>query len=679
MTFLLAMLARIQQRSDLVLVVLLLTIIFMIILPLPTWLIDTFISINIAIVLLTLAIVFYLRNPADLSTLPALLLFSTIFRLAISISTTRLILLQADAGSIVQAFGDFVVGGNIIIGIIVFLIITIVQFIVITKGSERVAEVGARFALDSLPGKQMAIDADMRAGEIDITEAKSRRNRLRVENDFYGSMDGAMKFVKGDSIAGLIIIAVNLIGGVAVGAWQNGMDFGTAMEVYTVLTIGDGLVSQIPALIMAIAAGIATTRISEDETSESDLGTDIIRQLSGGGKELIIAGGAMVLFAFIPGFPTLTFLIIAGLFLSVGVLVMRTRKSQIELSDETEHAGKLSYQLQATVRLELSQDLSRTLDLEELSAQLERNCRRLYQQIGIPFPSIGLSELTDGRKKNWRLKIEGVESISGNFPVGQVCVDAEERDLEAAGVEFVTIEINDTPYRWIPIAALKELESFGFSQKSTEVLLAQLACDELPRHAEDIVGVEEVETLLATAESRFSTLVAAVRKATPPERLVLILRPLVAERVPLTNIRAILEAILEWSPRENDPSTLSEFVRTALARQISDQYANEDRMIPAYLLDPDIESTLRDSIMHNSLGSFMALSPDQSRKLVENIKTTIGDIEEHESTPIFVTAMDVRPHFRKFLKNNGLIYTVLSQKEIYGSIELYPLGIVGSS
>ena len=680
MGFVHSLLRNLQKRSDLTLIIMLLAIIFMIILPLPTWLIDIFISCNIALVLLTLAVIFYLKSPSELSTLPTLLLFSTLFRLAISISTTRLILIQADAGEIIQAFGDFVVGGSVVIGIVVFLIITIVQFIVITKGSERVAEVSARFALDSLPGKQMSIDSDMRAGEIDLAEAKRRRAKLRIDNEFYGAMDGAMKFVKGDSIAGLIIIAVNLIGGVAVGVGQHGMAFGEAIQLYSVLTVGDGLVSQIPALIMAVGAGLAITRIANEENAEeSDLGSDIVGQLSGGGKELSIAGGAMATFALVPGFPTLTFLSVAILLAGSGYLVTKRRKAEGVKIDSEEAAKKQSYGVHSSVRLEMAPDLSGAMDLSRLADLLQVGTTHLYSQIGIPFPTIALSSLHDGRTKNWALKIEGIEAIGGHFPAARINALAAAEDLTAAGIDFEEQDFRGETLKWVELTHIKGMQSYDLAYEMVEDLLNRIIIQEMPSHGEDLVGVEEAETLFKAAEQRYGTLVAAVRKVMPPEKMVQILRPLVAEKVPLTNLRAVLEAILEWAPRESDPATLAEFVRTALARQISNQYANESRMIPAFLLDPDTETTLRDSLMHNSLGSFMALTAEQSRALLTNVRKAIGDPADQEADPVFVTAMDIRPHFKKFLKNNGLDHPVLSQKEIYTSMELYPLGVISTS
>lgn len=303
------LLGRVGERKDILLVVLLLAVVFMMVLPLPPLLLDILIAVNITISVVLLMMSVYIGSPLQFSVFPAVLLITTLFRLALSVSTTRMILLQADAGQIVNTFGSFVVGGNLVVGIIIFLIITIVQFLVITKGAERVAEVSARFSLDAMPGKQMSIDGDMRAGVIDVNEARARRAVIEKESQMFGSMDGAMKFVKGDAIAGLIIIVVNILGGIAIGVTQKGLSTADALQLYAVLTVGDGMVSQVPALLIAITAGIIVTRVSSDESA--DLGSDIGEQAVAQPKALLIGGLLLVLFGLIPGFPTLTFLALA--------------------------------------------------------------------------------------------------------------------------------------------------------------------------------------------------------------------------------------------------------------------------------------------------------------------------------------------------------------------------------
>ena len=307
----LELLRRIGERKDIMLAILLLAIVFMMVLPLPPVALDILIAINMTISVVLLMMAVYINSPLQFSAFPAVLLITTLFRLALSVSTTRMILLQADAGQIVYTFGNFVVGGNLVVGIVIFLIITIVQFLVITKGSERVAEVSARFSLDAMPGKQMSIDRDMRAGVIDVHEARDRRGVIEKESQMFGSMDGAMKFVKGDAIAGLIIIFVNILGGVTIGVTQKGLSAADALQLYSILTVGDGMVSQVPALLIAITAGIIVTRVSSEESS--DLGTDIGAQVVAQPKALLIGGLLLVLFGLIPGFPMITFFALAAI------------------------------------------------------------------------------------------------------------------------------------------------------------------------------------------------------------------------------------------------------------------------------------------------------------------------------------------------------------------------------
>ncbi|MCY4059017.1 MAG: FHIPEP family type III secretion protein, partial [Gammaproteobacteria bacterium] len=397
----------ITQRKDVLLASLLVAIIFMMILPLPTALVDVLIgtSMGIAVVLLMLAI--YISSAGEFYAFPAVLLLSTLFRLALSITTTRLVLLQADAGAIIDTFGNFVVAGNLVVGMVIFLIITIVQFLVITKGAERVAEVSARFSLDAMPGKQMSIDGDMRAGVIDMDEARRRREKVEKESQLYGSMDGAMKFVKGDAIAGLIIIAINLIGGLVIGVTQRGMDLGQAMQVYSILTIGDGLVAQIPALLIAMTAGIIVTRVSTDETE--NLASDIGEQFGAQPKALLVAGALMVAFSLIPGFPAVTFLALATLTAGTGLLLLRassrreagTAEREVSsiltpVSTETSSEAQIEAQLRgeqeislgAPLLVDLSASLQEHIDMRSLNLEAAKVRRALYLDLGVPFPGV---------------------------------------------------------------------------------------------------------------------------------------------------------------------------------------------------------------------------------------------------------------------------------------------------
>lgn len=410
------LLGRVGERKDILLVVLLLAVVFMMVLPLPPLLLDILIAVNITISVVLLMMSVYIGSPLQFSVFPAVLLITTLFRLALSVSTTRMILLQADAGQIVNTFGSFVVGGNLVVGIIIFLIITIVQFLVITKGAERVAEVSARFSLDAMPGKQMSIDGDMRAGVIDVNEARARRAVIEKESQMFGSMDGAMKFVKGDAIAGLIIIVVNILGGIAIGVTQKGLSTADALQLYAVLTVGDGMVSQVPALLIAITAGIIVTRVSSDESA--DLGSDIGEQVVAQPKALLIGGLLLVLFGLIPGFPTLTFLALALLVGGGGYFMLWRQRAQASAGSRDlpallaqgagapsakargkagggkPKAGRLAEQeefaLTVPLLIDVDASLQERLEAMSLNEELVRVRRALYLDFGVPFPGIHL-------------------------------------------------------------------------------------------------------------------------------------------------------------------------------------------------------------------------------------------------------------------------------------------------
>jgi type III secretion protein V len=642
------LLRLLTARQDLALVALLLMTVFMIILPLPTWLIDALIGMNLGLVVLILIVTVYLRNPTSFSTLPSILLFSTLFRLAISISTTRMILVQADAGRIVETFGDFVVAGSLVVGLVVFLIITVVQFVVITKGSERVAEVSARFSLDALPGRQMSIDSDMRSGEIDMAQAKERRAALQLESEFYGSMDGAMKFVKGDAIAGLIIIAVNLIGGITVGVVQNGMSGGEAMTRYSILTVGDGLVSQIPALLMAISSGIVITRISHEKSG--DLGQDIAEQMGDSPRALQIAAGVLLLFALIPGFPWAVFGTLAAFFFVCGLVgARRARRAVAEglaAGAPTDPRQDLAMAPMSPVHLALGRDLAPSIDRAAFRehALIERT--RLFDQLGVPFPPVVLAA-SEGPPDRWQLIVENVPVAEGAFPIGRLRLADDPELAEMLGVPTEAHEVAGAAGHWAET-----------------------------RHAAEFLGVHETGALLASMEPRYDELVKEAQKALPVQKIALILRRLVEEQVPVRNVRIVLETIAEWAGREKDPDILAEYVRAALARQISHRYADPDRFIPAYVMDADVEEMIRGAVRHSSVGSFLALEPDQSRRLLASVRDTLGDLAAHASTPVLMSTMDIRRFVHRFLREQGIECPVLSHKEVAGNYKVQPLAMV---
>lgn len=673
-----------SARQDLALVVLLLMIIFMIILPLPTWLIDLLIGLNLSLVVLVLVVTVYLKSPTAFSTLPSVLLFSTLFRLAISISTTRMILVKADAGKIVETFGNVVLGGSLVVGLVVFLIITVVQFVVITKGSERVAEVSARFSLDALPGRQMSIDSDMRAGEIDLKEAKNRRSALQLESEFYGSMDGAMKFVKGDAIAGLIIIAVNILGGIAVGVGQNGMPFGEAVARYSVLTVGDGLVSQIPALLMAISSGIVITRIVSEESD--NLGRDIASQMSANPQALQIAAGVLVLFSLIPGFPTLTFLALGAFFAIAGVISSVTLKKRaneaVALADaggaKTDARQDLMMTPMSPVHVGVGPELTDAIDRDKFRVLALESRTRLFEQIGVPFPPVLLLDEPDSPPNRWRLIIEGVPVIEGLLPTDKIRITDDPEAVEILNVSVEEHDLGPLMPRtfWAPAASQSEMRRAKIGIQPLEGVLAALVALRLPKHASEFLGVHEANAILTSMEARYDDLVEEAQKALPLQKIAVIMRRLVEEEVPIRNMRILLETVVEWGGREKDPEILAEYVRIALARQISHKYADPDRFIPAFVVEYDVEEIVRNSLRQSSSGTFLSLDSRQARTLLGNIKRAIGDISQHAGTPVILSSMDTRRHLRKFLADHEVECPVLSHKEIATNYKVQPLSMV---
>lgn len=678
-------------RQDIVLVVLIMLAIFMIVLPLPTMLVDALIAINIGLAVLVLMVAIYLRRPVELSTLPAIVLLTTLFRLALTITTTRLILAQADAGRIIETFGSFVVAGNLVVGLVVFLIITIAQFVVITRGAERVAEVAARFSLDALPGKQMSIDSDMRSGEIDMAEARRRRQALQRESEFYGAMDGAMKFVKGDAIAGLVIICVNLLGGIAVGMLQQGLSFGQALDLYGLLTVGDGLVAQIPALMISVSAGTVVTRVADEDST--NLGSDIAGQLTGEPRSLLIAGLVLALFAAVPGFPAPIFLFLALLLGGIGgLLYLRARP---QAGDEVASPGPAAATTaprpveregdevplvpSAVVEVQLGHELRRTIDGRRFQDAARRARERLYDAYGVPFPAIRLAPAGTAPPTGFRLLIEGIPVLEGMLPPNRLCLLEGQADLPLMGLEG---EVEPLPgvaeqATWVGERHAPMLDRAGVAYLDTLEALMHAVERELPRHVAQFVGVQETRALLAGMELRYPDLVKEAQKAVPLQRLADVLRRLVEEGVSVRNMRVVLEALVEWGQKEKDVVLLTEYVRGALKRQISHRFASPQRVIAAYLLQPAAEDTIRKSTRKTAVGDYLALEPDFADQLATRLREVVGDPAAHDGTPVLLTAMDVRRVVRQFLLANELNIPVLAHTEVAPEFMVQPLATVG--
>lgn len=689
-----AILGLVTRRSDILLAVSVVMILFMIIVPLPTVVMDALIAVNMTVGMILLMVAVYIPSPLAFSVFPAILLITTLFRLALNISSTRLILLNADAGEIILAFGEFVVGDNFVVGAVLFLIITIVQFVVITKGSERVAEVGARFSLDAMPGKQMSIDGDMRAGLIDMDEARRRRSLVEKESQLYGSMDGAMKFVKGDAIAGLIITAVNLIGGIAIGALQKGMTAGQAVEVYSILSIGDGLVSQIPALLISITAGIIVTRVSTDESS--NLGSDIGQQVLAQPKALLIAGSLLFLFAAIPGFPYQVFIPLGLTLLGLSWTLIRIGQAEAAAAGggvipatapagqpakakapSKGRAGAVEDEFALTVPLLIDVDaaLERALHADELNEALIQVRRALYLDLGVPFPGIHLrynANLTNGA---YQILIQETPMAQGRLRPGWVFCREEARHLEMLGVQSEGGDrfLPGVETLWVEERHRALLEKAGIATLDLPRVLTFHLSFILKKYAPDFIGIQETRYLLSQMEGSFGELVKEVQRVLPIQKITEIFQRLVSEEISIRNLRAILEALVEWGQKEKDSVLLCEYIRGTLKRYISYKYSSGQNILPAYLLAPDVEETIRGSIRQTSAGSYMALDPAVAQKFVARCKQSIGELRPGRARPVIVVSMDIRRYVRKLIELDLYEVSVLSYQELTQEITVQPL------
>jgi len=692
---LLALLNLIGKRNDIFLALLLIAIIFMMVLPLSTVIIDVLIALNIGISVTLLMLAIYIKTPLELSAFPSLLLLTTLFRLALSITTTRLILLQADAGEIIYTFGNFVVGGNLIVGLVIFLIITIVQFLVITKGSERVAEVSARFSLDAMPGKQMSIDGDMRAGVIEVDEAKKRRELIEQESQLYGSMDGAMKFVKGDAIAGIIIIVVNILGGISIGVFQNDLTTGEALEIYSILTIGDGLIAQIPALLVAMTAGFIVTRVTTGE--DKDLGNDIGFQVVSHPKALMIGGGLLFLFALIPGFPSFIFITLAIIIGGGGFLLLKHSENEGEKETDPNTipamapAGnkkitppsitrkRLGQQEEFTYTLPLlidvSADLESYLPANDLNEHLLQVRRALYLDLGVPFPGMHLRFNENLSNGQYRILVHEIPIAQGIIHPNHLLITEKPEQLDIVNIPHQRLD-HDLPGidpLWVENTHRQALMNASIEfMEPTRVLIYHFSFV-LKRYAEEFIGIQETRHLLEQMEGSFPELVKEAQRLLPLQKITEIFQRLVSEDISIRNLRTILESLVEWGQKEKDTVLLTEYVRGTLKRHISYKYSNGLNILPAYLLDQSIEETIREGIRQTSSGAYLALEPSMTSTFTKKVREEVGDLRHIEHKPVLVVSMDIRRYVRKLLELDLYDMPILSYQELTPEINIQPI------
>ncbi len=684
-------LVAITSRTDIMLAVLMLAIIFMMVIPLPTLLIDALIAANIMMAMTLLMVAMYIPSPLAFSSFPSVLLVTTLFRLALAISTTRLILLNADAGEIIQAFGNFVVEGNFVVGAVIFLIITIVQFMVITKGAERVAEVSARFSLDAMPGKQMSIDGDMRAGVIDIDEARRRRENVQKESQLFGSMDGAMKFVKGDAIAGLIITVVNIVGGITIGTTQHGMTAGEAVRTYSILTIGDGLVQQIPGLLIAITAGVIVTRVTTEDST--NMGADISRQILAQPKAVMIAGAMMFLFGIVPGFPTTVFFALGVTLLVVGWLLDNLAKRRAEDGEEGAvpamaaaiQGGDQSakpklgqeedFSLTVPLMIDVDASVEATISAARLNEELVKIRRALYLDLGVPFPGIHLrfnDRLADGR---YQIMIQETPIASGVIRSGMIFCRERTSQFQILKIPFEEGDgfLPGYPTIWVDAARKDELDAAGIPYLDTVQMLTFHLSFVLTHYASEFVGIQETRYLLTQMEARFGELVKEAQRILPIQKITEVLQRLISEEISIRDMRTILQSMIEWGQKEKDTVLLCEYIRSSLKRYISYKYSSGQNMLPAFILHADAEEVIRNGIRQTSAGSYLALDPLVTQQFVRTVKQAVGDLTKGRQRPVIVTAMDIRRYVRKLIEGDLYELPVLSYQDLTPEITIQPL------
>ncbi|MCY0387215.1 EscV/YscV/HrcV family type III secretion system export apparatus protein [Robbsia sp. Bb-Pol-6] len=688
-------LSILQKKPELLVLCLIIMIIGMLIVPLPPELLDFLIAVNMITALLVLMSALHVVNMLSLSTFPAIVLLTTLFRLALSISSSRLILMDGHAGRIIQTFGEFVIGENIVVGIVIFAIVTVVQFIVITKGAERVAEVAARFSLDAMPGKQMSIDADFRAGIIDGEGVRARRSALERESQLYGSFDGAMKFIKGDAIAGILIIFVNLIGGIAVGTIKDHLSISDSMSTYTILSVGDALVGQIPALLISMGAGFLVTRVAG---SEQNLGHDIVSELLSSNHVLWISAGLSALMGFLPGFPLTVFLTVSA----VLALLCWRRWRNGALSSGSPAAGAAERSSQApearAAPLAIGEDYAVPAG-HPLVVLLPHACKgsvaprqlatslhaRTFGNTGLLLPEIFVgfagpaAEATpdsghdDDARHRVTVRVNDVDAASLYIAFDGVRL-LNGADLSRGFGMTVSqlLDCDGGSVDWVDADAAR-LRDLGVDFREALDELHDQFISVVLRNCNEFFGIQETKNLLDTFDTRYPELLKEVYRQLPIQKLCEILRRLLMERVAIKNMKLILETLANWGMREKDSIVLVEHVRTALGRYISHGVAHDGR-VKVLMLTPDFEDRLRQGIKNTSAGTFLNLTPDVANELIDRIGAALNQLNAIRRDFVLLASMDVRRYTRTLIESRFPGLQVISFGEVSDNVELDVLG-----
>lgn len=656
----------ITARQDIFLAIMLLVAIFMMILPLPTVMVDVLIAINLAFSVILLMISIYLRDPLEFSVFPSLLLITTLYRLALTISTTRLVLLQHDAGEIVEAFGQFVVGGNLAVGLIIFTIITVVQFIVITKGSERVAEVSARFSLDGMPGKQMSIDGDMRAGVIDSAEAGRLRERVQKESRLFGAMDGAMKFVKGDAIAGIIVILVNIIGGITIGVLQHNMSAEQAMTTYAVLSVGDGLCAQIPSLLISITAGIIVTRVPGSD--KQSLAKDLVMQVGRQPDALWLAAGILTVFALLPGFPFLIFITLAALVAAPAFLLYRKKKHSAGASSSGENISS-SANTMTPGAVPLILYCAPNLHYPHLGRDIDGLRWRWFEYLGVPLPEVVVRSDPALAENMLSIRVYQEQVLQLTLPPDDLLLIQPSSQLETRSQ---SLGVKMGSFEWLPAEQGSHASTLGLPYAQGQQRIIHCLTRVLERHTAEFIGVQETRYLMDAMEGRYGELVKELQRQMPVGKVAEILQRLVEEDVSIRDLRAIFGALVAWAPKEKDCVMLTEYVRIALRRHVCGRFSKNKAWLPVLRLGEGAENLIRESIRQTSAGTYSALGDRHSQLILGKIKSAYAE----NSDAVLLTAIDVRRFLRKIIERDIFALPVLSWQELGDEMNIKVVGTI---
>jgi flagellar biosynthesis protein FlhA len=674
-----AIFEKLMQYTDVAFALAVIGMISVMIIPMPPGLMDLLLTFNIAFSLLVLLMTIYITDPLQLSVFPGLLLVLTLFRLSLNVATTRLILGEAYAGDVINAFGQFVVKGNYILGFVVFLIIVIIQFVVITKGSGRVAEVAARFTLDAMPGKQMSIDADLNAGLITEDDARTRRQNIAREADFYGAMDGASKFVRGDAIAGILITIVNILGGLGIGVLQRSMAVAEAAQTYTILTIGDGLVSQIPALITSISAGIIVTR----STSEDNLGKDLTRELTAKPRAMAVAAAVLLGFALVPGLPSLPFLILAAISGTIAFTAQRTQDREAVAEVEEEEARPAEEKLEDYLHVDplevrLGYGLIPLVDPAQGGDFLDRVTmirKQAALDLGIIVPPVRIRDDITYAPNEYTVNIRGIKVAGGEIqPKSLMVIDPGYAEGEIEGTD-TTEPAFGLPAKWIAPAQQEQAEMLGFTVVEPPAVLATLLTEVIRSHAYEILTRQDTQTLIDQLKEKSPTVVeelipdpmkvGGVQKA---------LQNLLKERVPIRDLQTILEALSDYAGITTDPDILTEYARTSLGRTICQLYQDTEGHIPVLTMDPDLEKTISDSVQSTPAGLKVIMAPDVTNQLFERMSERIDTMVANSQQPVVLVSPSVRLALRRLTETTFPSLGVLSYNEIVPGVEVFSVG-----